>query len=144
MAKKRLIVIDGLEDKQGRSLLVISSLYKCRSELADTEIRFIDVDSPAVRGAVDLLHWETGLDVRIPSDLSEYGGDSMFAGASLYAAIRFNSLDGLHVAEAKFFKVPLLLALQFLPESATSEQLALLQPAHDPALFAQHLIERMR
>ncbi|KQQ14151.1 hypothetical protein ASF53_09990 [Methylobacterium sp. Leaf123] len=97
-----------------------------------------------MRGAVDLLHWETGLDVRIPSDLSEYGGDSMFAGASLYAAIRFNSLDGLHVAEAKFFKVPLLLALQFLPESATSEQLALLQPAHDPALFAQHLIERMR
>ncbi|GJE68651.1 hypothetical protein CHKEEEPN_0167 [Methylorubrum podarium] len=144
MYRKRRIVIDGLEDKQGRSLLVISALYHCRSELSDTEIRFVDVDSAAVHGAIDLLRWETGLDVRVPVDLSEYGGGSIFAGASLYAAIRFNSLDGLHAAEAKFFKVPLLLALQFLPESATSEQLALLRPAHDPILFAQHLIERMR
>ncbi|MBB2961780.1 hypothetical protein [Methylobacterium sp. R2-1] len=144
MHRKRRIIIDGLEDKQGRSLLVISALYHCHSQLSDAKIRFIDVDSGAVRGAVDLLRWETGLDVRIPVDLSEYGGGSIFAGASLYAAIRLNSLDGLHVAEAKFFNVPLLHALQFLPESATSEHLALLQPAHDPALFAHHLIERMR
>jgi hypothetical protein len=144
MSRKRRIIIDGLEDKQGRSLLVISALYHCRSELSDAEIRFVDVSGGEVRGAVDLLRWETGLDVRIPADPSEYGGGSIFESASLYAAIRLNSLDGLHVAEAKFFKVPLLLALQFLPQSATSEQLVLLQPAHDPALFAQYLIERMR
>ncbi|KQQ15531.1 hypothetical protein ASF59_14465 [Methylobacterium sp. Leaf121] len=144
MKRKRRVIIDGLEDKQGKSLLAISALYHCRSELSGIEIRFVDVDNAAVHGAIDLLRWETGLDVGIPSNLGENSGRSIFEGASLYAAIRLNSLDGLHTIEAAFFKVPLLLALQFLPESATSEQLALLRPAHDPALFAQYLIERIR
>lgn len=144
MSKRGRVFIDGLEDKQGRSLLVISALYHCRSELLGTEIQFLDVNSVAVRGAVDLLRWETGLNVGISCSRDENGGDSIFEGANLYAAIRFDSLDGLHVAEAKTHGIPLLLALQFLPRSATSEQLALLRSAHDPALFAQHLIERMR
>ncbi|AMB47078.1 MULTISPECIES: hypothetical protein [Methylobacteriaceae] len=144
MKTKRRVVIDGREDKQGKSLLAISALYHCRSEFSGIEIRFVDVDNASVRGAIDLLRWETGLDVSIPSDVGENTGNSIFEGANLYAAIRLNSIDGLHTAEAAFFRVPLLLALQFLPESATSEHLALLRPAHDPALFAQYLIERIR
>lgn len=144
MKRKSRVIIDGAEDKQGRSLLVISALYHCRSELLDTEIHFVDANSLAVHGAIDLLRWETGLDVGISSCADEPGDASVFEGAKLYAAVRLDSPDGLHVAEAKQFGIPLLLALQFLPRSATSEQLALLRAAHDPALFAQHLIERMR
>lgn len=129
---------------QGRSLLAISALYHCRSELSDTEISFLDANSVAVRGAIDLLRWETGLDVGISSCVDELSDASVFEGAKLYAAIRFDSPDGRHVAKAKHFRIPLLLALQFLPRSATSEQLALLRSAHDPALFAQRLIERLR
>ena len=144
MNRKRRAIIDGSDDNQGRSLLVISALYHCCSELNDSDICFLNVSSAAVRGAIDLLHWETGLNVGIASYHGEDGDSSIFKDANLYAAIRFDSLDGLHVAEAKRFEIPLLLALQFLPKLATSEQLALLRAAHDPALFAQHLIERMQ
>lgn len=144
MAKGRRIIIDGLEDKQGRALLVISALYHCHRQLFGIEILFIDVTSPAVRGAIDLLHWETGLAVRAVPEARGHGVASLFEGASLYAAIRFDSPDGLCAAEAAQSGVPLLLAFQFLSGSSTSEQVSLLRAAHDPAVFAQHLVERMR
>ncbi len=144
MNSKRRLLIDGKEDKQGRALLVISALYHCRAELFDTTICFLDVDSAAVRGAIDLLRWDSGLDICSLSRFNADNSGSIFEGASLYAAIRLSRLNGLYISEATFFKVPLLFAVQFLPQSATSEQVALLQSAHDPALFAQHLIERMR
>lgn len=148
MATDRRIILDGLEDKQGRALLVISALYHCHHQFSGIDVLFIDVTSPAVRGAIELLHWETGLAVRAVPDARDCAGASPFEGASLYAAIRFDSTDGLCVTEAARFRVPLLLALQFLRGQATgehtSEQVSMLRAAHDPAVFAGHLVERMR
>lgn len=136
--------MDGAEGTEGRALLTLSALYGCHQKLLGAQIRFVDVSTAAVSAAIEVLRWDTGLDVAVASGADVSDNQSIFFGAKLYAAIRFRSLSGLHVAEARFFNVPCLFALQFPQPITGLDGLSLIQAAHDPAVFAKRVAEAIQ
>lgn len=140
-----MVLLDGVEDGEGRALFLISALYHCSVDLLNCTIRVLDASQPAVIAAIALLRWDTGLDVAPVSERDVVQNTSIFRGARLYAAVRFRATTGLHLAEARFFDVPLLVALQFPDEAAIDpDRLRLLQAAHDPAILARHIVRAVR
>jgi hypothetical protein len=132
-----LIVADGTEGIEGRALLLISALHIAAPSIAHCDIRFFAVRDPVVRAAIEALRWDTNLTVSI----IQHGEPLVaLAGASLYLAIAFRETSHLMLAAARRLAVPTLIAVQF-PETTTASGEYVVPPeAHDPGLYAWHLI----
>src|SRR5687767_1741908 len=82
------ILIDGREDDQGRALLVVSALYFSAARAMPFAFHYIDVRNPAVEAAVEVLRWDTGLNVS--SALYGDSGPDILLGARLYVSVVFS------------------------------------------------------
>jgi hypothetical protein len=137
---KGALVVDGVEDEQGRALFVTSALYHCVSHLQGRVVRFAGVRGIEVEIAARVLAFDTGLEVETVESCVRSEPERAFHGAALYAAVVFDNPSRLAVEQATAHGVPSLVAVQF-PQAGdlTAEWLTRLSAAHDPAIFASLL-----
>jgi len=131
-----VLIADGTEGIEGRALLLISALHIAAPQVVHCDIRFAAVQNSAVKAAIDVLRWDTGLTVSI---VQEHEAPAVLAGAALYLAIAFRRTSHLALSEARHLSVPTLIAVQF-PEVAAPAAGVGPPEAHDPALYAWHLV----
>jgi hypothetical protein len=130
------IVVDGREGEEGRALMVLSALHHCAETLAGQPILFADVESSAVAIGVEVLRWETGLEVAY----ARPGAPVPLQPGCLFAAILCHGLPWPRYSAVLGSGMRTLIAVQFPPLDAEPATLALLAAAHDPRRFADRLI----
>lgn len=136
----KVLVINGLEDEQGRALFVTSALYHAADFLRHLKIRYIAVQSAAVEIAAQVLAFDTGLSVKYSSVDPEESPAQAFQNAVLYVAVAFSDLTRFGFPQATSLGVTGCVAIQFPPENnLPATWAANLSAAHDPALFARLL-----
>ena len=122
------LVIDGTEDTNGRSLLVLSALHLVANSLATVQIRVL-YPNEVVRTAAEGLRWETGLFLEfIPPEVSL---ERCLAGAALYVAIAWRTTLHLPLDRVATAGVRSLVAVQFPEAGMGIEQAVLATAAHD-------------
>jgi hypothetical protein len=131
-----VIALDGTESVHGRALFAVSALYWCVDWLPEVEVRLIDALDDDVILAASILRAETGADLRIQPSFSKF---STLAGADIYVAAAFRSGDHLRLAEARHWRIPVMLALQFPDPEYLSGSVLRQRAAFDPKVFAEHL-----
>lgn len=139
------IVVYGAEDRQGRALLVVSALHHCGRWLSEKDVRVRFVAAPkAVKTAVDLLRFQTGLKVRADEMRPGEAPDDVFGSAGLYVAVMFSRLGALALREARARNVPSLVAVQF-PDAQQLNVSVLenLRAAFDPVVLSNRLCEEV-
>jgi hypothetical protein len=130
-----MIAIDGREGDEGRALLAVSALYHCADTLLDCPILFVDVESAAVEIAVEVLRWDTGLQVTTSPPQARVSMERM----RLLAAIVRQGLPWPRLQAVRHAGLATLIAVQFPPPFPDGETLGLLPAAHDPCRFAERL-----
>lgn len=62
------IMVDGLEDQNGRALFLISALHLAAETLAPSKLRIVNPSSRSVTIGAEALAWDTGLEVEVLSE----------------------------------------------------------------------------
>jgi hypothetical protein len=137
-----MLVIDGTDDLEGRGLFLLSALTFVVDALRDIPITILAGDDPVVRTAALCLRCDTSLRIEI-ADANDEPGTAMH-GASLFAAVTFQSALSPYLPAALHAHVPILLAVQFPAEHVVTPSLmALVRAAHDPRVLGATIVSRL-
>jgi hypothetical protein len=132
-----VLVVNGLEDEQGRALFLTSALYHSAAYLRHLVVRYIAVRSTAVEIAAQVLAFDTGLKVEWSDVHPEVSPDRAFDKALVYAAVAFSDITGFGFPQAAERGVAGCVAVQFPSfDLFPGAWAANLSAAHDPAIFA--------
>ena len=133
---RNVLVVNGLEDEQGRALFVTSALHLCAAHFRHLLIRYVAVRSTPVEIAAQALAFDTGLAVEWSDVHPEVSPDQAFRDALVYAAVAFDDVTGFGFTQAGERGVLGCVAVQFpKAELFPGVWAANLSAAHDPAIF---------
>lgn len=137
----RLLVVDGLENMQGRGLLTISALTLIAGSLDNVPVAVLTHGDPVVSTAAQCLQHDRALRLAVVEDDSR--ALATLHRARLYVAVGFKAFVSPYHAQAIALGIPMLVVVQFPEVRASGHLLSQVRAAHDPRVLGETILAHL-